>query len=162
MQFAENVCEVPDWTIAPFGEMLQDAAPNDTVFDALPPAPPVNVIVADDVSVHVLPEAWPQPPHVIVSAAPVAVTQLPVSVTVSPVTADDLPLIEQLAAPELPPEQSSVDPLNEHDEPLGSLMVMLVCACAPYPRVRPNAAVAAHNQVRKRIMNLSLPLTSPG
>jgi hypothetical protein len=97
-----------------------------------------------------------------VSAAPAAVRQLPVRVTVSPVTAEDLPLIEQLAAPDEPPEQSSVDPLKEHDEPLGSLMVMLVCACAPNPRVRPSAADAAHNQVRKRIMNLSLPLTSPG
>jgi hypothetical protein len=128
LQFAENDCELPDWMIAPSGEMLHEAAPNVTVFEALPPAPPVSEIVADDVSVQVLPEACPQPPHVIVSAAPVAVTQLPVSVTVSPVTADDLPLIEQLAVPELPPEQSSVDPLNEHDEPLGSLMVMLVCA----------------------------------
>jgi hypothetical protein len=60
-----------------------------------------------------------------------------------------------------PPVQSSVLPFTTQP-PEGSEMLVMVCACTPYPRVRPSAADAAHNQVRKRIMNLSLPLTSPG
>jgi hypothetical protein len=65
------------------------------------------------------------------------------------------PLMVQLAVPLPPPLQSSVEPLTT--QPPEGRMMLVICACAPEPRMRPHAADAAHNQVRKRIMSLSLP-----
>jgi hypothetical protein len=81
LQLTENVCESPSCTVGFDGLMLHDALPAPTVFEAVPPAAPVTVIVFAWLSRQVEPLELSQPVQpVIESAAPAAVRQLPVYV----------------------------------------------------------------------------------
>jgi hypothetical protein len=110
---------------------------------------------ADGFNVHVDPLALVQPPHTSGVAEPHEPFNVNAVPTVPPLEPPDM---EQAGVTGPPPasEQVIVVPLPVHVTLLGSEIVRLVCACAPKPRVIPHAADAAHNSVRKRIMNLSL------
>jgi hypothetical protein len=109
----------------------------------------------DGFNVHVGP---PVPESQFPHTSGVADPHVPVNITAVPTVPLEDPEMEHLGVVGPPLESVHVIevPLPEQVTLLGSEIVSVVCACAPKPRVMPHAADAAHNRVRKRIMNLSL------